>query len=623
MNFQLQNENVIKSVIRLKKIEFKNFRNIGKGCISFPNTECDDIQNNNPSILGLYGQNGSGKSSVIMALGILKCLLTGKAISPRYYSCIRQGYDRCSLAFTLGNYESSGNDELMSKAQQTEMFYSFDMVNKPDMVLSDGVKNIPDGRIFVENEVLQIRCYLPDGTILMPKQVLVDTSINNSNKKGFAFGNATKYSQFIGDSKEKKQELLLLKKKNYINGKSFIFSEDLLKYILDDAYDNEFESIMDVAFRVNEFVDLFMGTDENPDASLGSLLEAFKTKSNGDLLKRISAYIDTDDSFDDEDELVQSFVNLLMTLIREEDNVLCKFNPDHKAWQKEKVYSFDEAYTELLEREKILAMLLQRNGFGALIRSLMFYGSNCLHIVDTSITGQTNMNSSLPLFLWDCKCVSGRIEVDSECINLNMDEKTGVPIDKFALVEKSIASINTALTELVPNVQLGFEDIGVDIDDKGVEKHYFEIQSVKNNVRIPLKFESDGVRRIVSLTSLFIAVYNEPSFTMAIDEIDSGIFEYLLGELFHVLAESAQGQFIFTSHNLRPLEVLPAKYLCFTTVNPDKRFVKLSNRGNSNLRDTYIRMIVLGAKGEEVYNSTDRYLLSRALYKAGNIRGTE
>ena len=39
-----------------------------------------------------------------------------------------------------------------------------------------------------------------------------------------------------------------------------------------------------------------------------------------------------------------------------------------------------------------------------------------------------------------------------------------------------------------------------------------------------------------------------------IDEFDSGIYEYLLGELLEIMNESAKGQFVFTSHNLRPLE---------------------------------------------------------------------
>ena len=49
--------------------------------------------------------------------------------------------------------------------------------------------------------------------------------------------------------------------------------------------------------------------------------------------------------------------------------------------------------------------------------------------------------------------------------------------------------------------------------------------------RLPLKYESEGIKKITSILHLLIAAYNNPSITLAIDELDSGIYEYLLGEL--------------------------------------------------------------------------------------------
>ena len=49
-----------------------------------------------------------------------------------------------------------------------------------------------------------------------------------------------------------------------------------------------------------------------------------------------------------------------------------------------------------------------------------------------------------------------------------------------------------------------------------------------------------------------------------IDELDSGIYEYLLGECLEVMQDKAKGQLIFTSHNLRPLEILENDSLLYT-----------------------------------------------------------
>ena len=87
--------------VRIKKIDFKNFRNISSGTIVFPNSKADEFLEGAPSIIGLYGQNGSGKSSVIMALGILKDVLSGQSLNDEYASSIRYGCDSCNLKFSF------------------------------------------------------------------------------------------------------------------------------------------------------------------------------------------------------------------------------------------------------------------------------------------------------------------------------------------------------------------------------------------------------------------------------------------------------------------------------------------------------------------------------------------
>ena len=133
----------------------------------------------------------------------------------------------------------------------------------------------------------------------------------------------------------------------------------------------------------------------------------------------------------------------------------------------------------------------------------------------------------------------------------------------------SLSAVSKVLSAVVPGVSLKIADLGKQIAKDGkTTMCIFEVMSCRENNTIPLRFESDGIRRLVSILSLLIAAYNQPFFTIAVDEIDAGIFEYLLGEILKVLSNSAKGQIIFTSHNLRPLEVLPPKYLCFTTTNP-------------------------------------------------------
>ena len=103
-----------------------------------------------------------------------------------------------------------------------------------------------------------------------------------------------------------------------------------------------------------------------------------------------------------------------------------------------------------------------------------------------------------------------------------------------------------------------------------------------------------------------------------IDELDAGVYEFLLGELLSVFQEYGVGQLIFTSHNLRPLEVLDHSFICFTTSNPANRYLRLKNvRNGNNLRDLYLRQIVLGGQTEELYRGARHGQLAAAFMKAG------
>ena len=82
-----------------------------------------------------------------------------------------------------------------------------------------------------------------------------------------------------------------------------------------------------------------------------------------------------------------------------------------------------------------------------------------------------------------------------------------------------------------------------------------------------------------------------------IDELDSGIYEYLLGECLEVMQDKAKGQLIFTSHNLRPLEILENDALLYTTVNPENCYIKSTYIKNTqNTRLSYLRTIKLAVR---------------------------
>lgn len=177
--------------------------------------------------------------------------------------------------------------------------------------------------------------------------------------------------------------------------------------------------------------------------------------------------------------------------------------------------------------------------------------------------------------------------VKSKCCK---DDSMVLSKSALDVYKKRIESMNRVLPYLVPDLTMGVKVLGKELmRDSSVGYH---VELVSN--KIPFKYESDGVKRIVSILQPLIEIFNNTSVVVAIDDLDCGIHEYLFGEIVKLMCEQAKGQLIFTAHNLRPLEIINKKFLVFTTTDPDNRYVRYKNiAAHNNLRNVYIRDIAL------------------------------
>lgn len=195
-------------------------------------------------------------------------------------------------------------------------------------------------------------------------------------------------------------------------------------------------------------------------------------------------------------------------------------------------------------------------------------------------------------------------------------------IKSFEMLNKIIKQLNIILCEIIPGLKLKLNNLGPLTMKDGKEGVRAELLSIPKEgaLPIPLKYESDGIKKIISILSSLVAMYNKPNVLVAIDELDSTIFEYLLGELLEIFSESAKGQLIFTSHNLRPLEVLSSKNIYFTTTNSYNRYVQFTNvKETNNLRGMYYREVILGSptQKEKLSNEIKIAKVRHAFRRAG------
>ena len=498
--------------IRIRKIILNDFRNICHAEVDIPGGKISEYLNGDSSILGLYGQNGSGKTSLVMAISALKCALSGsRFIYADYASCIRAGCESCKLEFEFSAYsdkeikydlyysfkmaidvsdvEIQNHFELINSA--LEAYGLKDAVNekgKAELAKQFGPKN---KKIKIYDEILQVGSQAADGK-KSNKQIVIDTTDNACNASGKVFGNKRKYEQLTKNCEAGIDSILLKAKiEAEIKSTSFIFSSKV----------------------INKLVS-------------GSEIATYKI----------------------------------------------------------------------------------------VLRALKNFGINKLFAITMYMNATNSFNTMIV-------SVSSYLDDDGPygfTFPLELNQSNACRIDFYPDLRRIIGSISSVISNIVPGLSIEIEETGKSRSEDGQDVIMYDMVSVRSGTRIPLAYESDGIRRIISFLSILTAVYNDPSVTLAIDEIDSGIFEYMLGELLAIMNESAKGQLIFTSHNLRPLEVLPYKNLLFTTINPENRFTKLDGiSGNNNLRDSYFRSIILGSGKDAFYDATDTFSIEQAFYEAG------
>lgn len=250
----------------------------------------------------------------------------------------------------------------------------------------------------------------------------------------------------------------------------------------------------------------------------------------------------------------------------------------------------------------------------AITNTLRNFAVESLFVVKNDHNGAITLDFAIPVAF---KYVDKEHLIAGDML-VSLVEPTVFEEKLFAIFKQIIDEANPVVSSLIPGLVIDIKEYGPQLTKDGKNGVRFELISNRNGKRIPLLYESEGVKKILSIINLLIGVYNNSSFCVAIDELDAGVYEYLLGELLSVINETGKGQLVFTSHNLRPLELINKTSMRFTTTNPDNRYIKLTSVGNSNnLRDLYIRSINLGGQKEQIYEPTKEHEIRRAFRKAG------
>lgn len=545
---------------RITGIEIENFKNVKYGSLKLYSGDKGEDQS---SILGLYGQNGSGKTALLDGLVLLKYALTGNPIPSHWSGLINLGAKEARFHFTF----SIRNDH-----EKYRVYYSFSLKREKKEPL--GNMNIPP----FETQ----RLWASDSHGLRP--VICKESLSLSYR-GMDMGEEESMEE--GAPLKDSPQLTLHEdalKEDTLRGDPLLEGFEEKDSPGKDSQRKDAQG-KELYLRKEKILDTDSAEVFLPRAKYRTLVGPSKTVQEQLLLEKALSARES-----------RSFLFspvLLQTISK-------RIQP-----KMEDGRSDQRVRTAGIWWRAILAMVR----FG----NLELFIFDARHRDAISIIQPIHQENLLdaPMDGLGGGQAAGLISIPFDAPGL-------VPNSALEGVKKALSSINTVLPTLIPGMTLEFEELGSQRMMDGQVGTNILLMARRDNLLIPLKDESQGNRKIISILQLLIMVYNEPSVTVAIDELDAGIFEYLLGEILQIISRHGYGQLIFTSHNLRPLEVLDPRFVAFSTTNPSNCYIRFRIPKNAkNLRAFYYRNILLGGQAEELYRSTNNPEIDLALKAAG------
>lgn len=235
-----------------------------------------------------------------------------------------------------------------------------------------------------------------------------------------------------------------------------------------------------------------------------------------------------------------------------------------------------------------------------LVISISFFASTRMSIYEISYFNEIESNLGIRFRSKEEHLDENKVELGDIFVPF---QGFAMDISGFNKFKKLMDRINVVMGTIIPNYKIDIEEKSTSKMGDKIVRVEFALYSNRNGVKIPLSWESNGIKKIISILSGFMEAFNNEGHLMIIDEFDSGVFEYLLGEFLYTFQNFGKGQFIFTSHNLRPLEKLDYSSIFFTTTDRNMRFARITNIHNTNnLRDVYYKRIALQDSKPKFYD---------------------
>lgn len=121
---------------------------------------------------------------------------------------------------------------------------------------------------------------------------------------------------------------------------------------------------------------------------------------------------------------------------------------------------------------------------------------------------------------------------------------------------------------------------------------YVDPYFIYDNYKIHLEFESAGIKKLTKLFKLL--KLKEEGNIVFIDDFDSNINDVYLIKLLEYFKESENGQLVFTTHNISPMEVLSDNKHSIDFITENKKITAWKKSGNYKVSNLYQSGLIKG-----------------------------
>src|SRR5699024_8942713 len=147
---------------------------------------------------------------------------------------------------------------------------------------------------------------------------------------------------------------------------------------------------------------------------------------------------------------------------------------------------------------------------------LKHYAISNLFIIDNKRLALSDANIVLPM---NFKNYINHEKVSMGVMPIGLDKATYLPREAVSEIKTSLEGSNKVISEIIPELKIKLKELKIQTSKSGEEEVLVELFSCRENLEIPIRYESDGIKKIVAVLHLLIAMFNYKSMSVLIDEL--------------------------------------------------------------------------------------------------------